>query len=428
MSLQPGHVDPGDLRVTLALSAEEAMKGTTRTLNLPDGRQITVHLPPGLRNGQVITLPRQGRPGSSGQRGTLLVTVNLVPQSGAGPRSLTADESGRPPGILAEGGSGEQLSLPGHQASLPGGTSLYTQPSFSMPGFTMGTPLAALPPLNTPSPSTPRPSAMRSRRRFWLVVTCLTLLLLLTSAAGIVFMVKNGPASNQRLSATALTATARSQATVIQGTSQAATATAGAAATATTAANQSDPYPLGGGKLVLYAPLTGPDSGVGWETSIHCIFRNGAYHVVAQSPPFFESCSNGLSYDNFTLEVDMQIVQGDQEGILFRGNRDTDQYYLFAIGVDGTYGLFLYVDSNVQHVERLAQGATSAFHRGLGVSNTLGLVANGNTLVIYINRLPIINVSDSSYPKGEIALLAIPLSQGGQPAEVAYRNLKVWSF
>ncbi len=72
----------GDIRATLALSREEAMNGTSRTLNLPGGRQIVVPVPAGIRDGQEIRLEGQGQPSMYGGRGTLILTIALVPAQG----------------------------------------------------------------------------------------------------------------------------------------------------------------------------------------------------------------------------------------------------------------------------------------------------------------------------------------------------------
>ncbi|MBA2288383.1 MAG: hypothetical protein H0W02_23145, partial [Ktedonobacteraceae bacterium] len=50
----------GDIRATLAISAEEASRGTVRTLTLANGRTVTVQIPPGAHSGQVLILIGQG--------------------------------------------------------------------------------------------------------------------------------------------------------------------------------------------------------------------------------------------------------------------------------------------------------------------------------------------------------------------------------
>jgi WD40 repeat protein len=56
----PPSANPGDLRVVLAISTQEAQTGTTRTLTLPGGRQVTVTVPAGVYDGQLVRLEGQG--------------------------------------------------------------------------------------------------------------------------------------------------------------------------------------------------------------------------------------------------------------------------------------------------------------------------------------------------------------------------------
>ncbi|HZS76551.1 MAG TPA: protein kinase [Ktedonobacteraceae bacterium] len=69
----------GDIRATVAISREEATTGTTRNLNLPGGRRITVPLPSGMPDGQVIRLEGQGETTGDGTTGALVLTIAVTP-------------------------------------------------------------------------------------------------------------------------------------------------------------------------------------------------------------------------------------------------------------------------------------------------------------------------------------------------------------
>ena len=65
-----------DIRATLAISTTEALSGASRTLTLPGGRRVTVSVPVGAYDGQVIRLEGQGEPTSGGgQAGALVLTL-----------------------------------------------------------------------------------------------------------------------------------------------------------------------------------------------------------------------------------------------------------------------------------------------------------------------------------------------------------------
>ncbi len=69
-----------DIRATVAISREETQSGTTRTLNLPGGRRITVPIPSGIPDGQVIRLEGQGDADSNGTTGALVLTIAVAPE------------------------------------------------------------------------------------------------------------------------------------------------------------------------------------------------------------------------------------------------------------------------------------------------------------------------------------------------------------
>lgn len=69
----------GDIRATVAISGEEAATGTTRKLNLPGGRRISVPLPSGMPDGQIIRLEGQGERTDDGTTGALVLTIAVTP-------------------------------------------------------------------------------------------------------------------------------------------------------------------------------------------------------------------------------------------------------------------------------------------------------------------------------------------------------------
>ncbi|MDE2014341.1 MAG: J domain-containing protein [Alphaproteobacteria bacterium] len=72
---QPGQ----DYAFDLTVGFEEAAKGATRRLSLPDGREIDVRIPPGLKDGQQIRLRGQGGPGQNGgPAGDVRMTVTVA--------------------------------------------------------------------------------------------------------------------------------------------------------------------------------------------------------------------------------------------------------------------------------------------------------------------------------------------------------------
>ncbi|HXZ03947.1 MAG TPA: DnaJ C-terminal domain-containing protein [Ktedonobacteraceae bacterium] len=78
-STQLPPTNDADIRATLAISLVESQTGTSRTLNLPRGRRITIPIPSGIPDGQVIRFEGQGEPSPGGQTGALILTINIAP-------------------------------------------------------------------------------------------------------------------------------------------------------------------------------------------------------------------------------------------------------------------------------------------------------------------------------------------------------------
>jgi DnaJ-class molecular chaperone len=69
-----------DISIATTIGFEEAARGGTRRVTLPDGREVDVRIPVGVRDGQQIRLRGQGGPGSdNGSAGDVLLTVSVAP-------------------------------------------------------------------------------------------------------------------------------------------------------------------------------------------------------------------------------------------------------------------------------------------------------------------------------------------------------------
>jgi hypothetical protein len=183
----------GDIRATLAISQAEAYTGTSRTLTLPGGRHITVTVPAGAYDGQVIRL--QGLDAPSGPADALILTIAIKQPEVAQP----------PPGAI----NSEQalrISHPGVQ-----------QPLDSMPGQGHNLPTVPVSDLYLQAQERhqqptvqEKPPVRRSRSRSVAIISSLIILILLVLVAGTVYFYSNRQASANTL-AQSQTATALAQ-------------------------------------------------------------------------------------------------------------------------------------------------------------------------------------------------------------------------
>lgn len=71
-----------DFALAITVTFDEAAKGGTRRVSLPDAREIDVRIPAGLKDGQQIRLKAQGGAGhQGGPSGDVLMTVKVAPHS-----------------------------------------------------------------------------------------------------------------------------------------------------------------------------------------------------------------------------------------------------------------------------------------------------------------------------------------------------------
>ncbi|HET8851873.1 MAG TPA: hypothetical protein VFN02_05050, partial [Ktedonobacteraceae bacterium] len=69
-----------------------------------------------------------------------------------------------------------------------------------------------------------------------------------------------------------------------------------------------------------------------------------------------------------------------------------------------------------------------AVHQGLGKTNTIAVVARGNTITLHVNHQQIASVTDSTSSYGLIGLVVSSYAPGSYPTEVAFSNARVWTF
>ena len=68
-----------DYSIAITIGFEEAARGGTRRIVLPDGREVDVRIPVGVRDGQQIRLKGQGGPGrENGPAGDILLTLTVA--------------------------------------------------------------------------------------------------------------------------------------------------------------------------------------------------------------------------------------------------------------------------------------------------------------------------------------------------------------
>ncbi|SRR5579884_2159059 len=190
--------------------------------------------------------------------------------------------------------------------------------------------------------------------------------------------------------------------------------------TATAIAN--DPYLHSKGTLLASDPLTAPDY---WKTQTSgswggtCLFQNGAYQMAETVANRTYGCNAAsLQGKNFIYEVQMSVLSGDCGGVRFRYNAAKYVGYTFRLCHDGFIAL-------TGGYMTLFGEVSPAVHQGYSQHNTIAVLASGDQIHLYVNKQPIITITDNKYSQGAFAL---DVQDNTQPTTIAFNNAKIWQL
>src|SRR6266700_4115620 len=381
-----------DIRATLAISTTEALSGASRMLTLPGGRSVTVPVPAGAYDGQVIRLEGQGEPTSGGGPAGALVLTLAIRQpeevkglSGASFVEKTAHASypnlqptivpasdphlqqpltpppppgfePLPPAVSARAPSAYEQTIQSSNPYLPSAFASTTPPPGSIrPGLAPA----------RPGSGAPGPSRPKGR-----VILLIGLALLIIAGSVGLYSVIHA--------------------------NQVATATAHAHATATAAAF----------------------SATGTTQAQSIAATADAFNATAT--PQAQATGTATAY-----QVQMKIIKGDAGGVVFRANDTNGKYYVFSVSQDGSYEFFVCPPNASKCNSTLLSSSSGVINQGLNQTNVVTVVVKGNTITLYVNQQEIDRVTDNTFSHGQIGVIAYDITR---PTEVVYNNAKLWTL
>ncbi len=399
-----------DIRATLAISQEEALSGASRTLTLPGGRRVSVNIPTGAYNGQVIHMENHGETAIDGRTGALILTL-----------------------VIQNAGEHESPVPASDEKTVR--TSSHPNISPTVASFSQSASLTP-PPLKSDTP-TPRSTPSKGK----LILFSAIALIIIAGSVGAFFIVQSNQAT-ARANATATTVANNATMTVMAANTTAtastiafqttATAQAQANATATASTITANPYPSylpGSGTLALYDPLHDNTFHNGWDENNSCGFNKGVYHVTTPDPRYFYECAaNYTNFSDFAYEVKLDILKGDEGGMIFRADPANAKYYFFGITRDGYFSIFIYKAFNSSPSTLVPYTQSSAINQGLNQTNTIALVAKGHNITLYINQQQVLSTNDSTFNGGEIGCAASSYGNANNSTDVTFSNARVWTY
>jgi VCBS repeat-containing protein len=355
-----------ELRSTLTINEDEALRGTTRTLTLPGGQKKTIAIPPHTAEGQVLPLEYHN-PDNAAELLTLLVTIAITSA-----RRTNAELSAIP-------GNQESKQLPASNF-LPKTELAQDHGSRQAPDM-------------LPGNAKPNNLLATNKKRIVSIGSIVLMLILLGGLCTFYFGYDN---YFQRQS-------------LLQ-------------------ANISSSDPSHKGTLAINDPLRDNSNGYFWyegtDAGGSCAFTGDAYHASQSQLNFVHTCLGDAHFSNFVFQVQMTIIHGDYGGIIFRSDSTANQFYYFRIDNNGNYDIRIY-QNNSTSFQSLASGSDADSSFTPNQTITITIVADGNTITPYIDGTALASITDNTYSQGYIGFAA---DDEGNPTEVAFTNAQLWTF
>lgn len=401
----------GDIFATLAISAEEAERGSNRTLTLPGGQRVSIVIPPGIRDGEILRLDNQGKTVSSAdQIAPIVLTISVKPgekpQAASPAHNYEATVSSTPPQNLRNSGTVPVAPIIASSAS---------DSSDNLP--TVASRRGAAYNIDSTVPASYQGVVVPHQRRFPLVITLLLLVLLLVLVGGGIYFAKAsfgfGASSTPTVGTTATVVSSPVTATSSVTTS----------VTPSVATGPTNTY-THSGVLALNDPLRDNSQGHAWLEGTNslgatCQFTGGAYQSTQPNPGYFHAClAQATNYNNFVFEVQATLISGDYMGLIFRSV--ADNYYYFRVDPTGQYTFKVYQSANDKV---LAQGPGPIINAGQ--TYLLAVVANYGNFTFYVDHQQIAQLTDPTFSSGHIGVF---VGDQANSAVAVFRNAHVWTL
>ena len=172
---------------------------------------------------------------------------------------------------------------------------------------------------------------------------------------------------------------------------------------------------------VLIDPLT-HNTMMQWFGNLPSYSAGGAT-LSADHLELISQCAAAYTdLNNFAVQVKMTIVHGDEGGLIFRYDSNTAHSGIFSLDTGGAFSMM--ITSNPFNT--LLHHPDAAIKAGLGQSNILTVIVEGQTVLLYVNDHYLGQVTNANIPRnGGIGLMAYDVAD---PTDVLFSNLRVWKL
>ncbi|HRQ38995.1 MAG TPA: hypothetical protein PLD25_13890 [Chloroflexota bacterium] len=156
---------------------------------------------------------------------------------------------------------------------------------------------------------------------------------------------------------------------------------------------------------------------------------NGVYEFEIKADTLTTWTTAGQNFSDGWYEVEATQTDGPDNnlyGMLFRVNNETEDFYAFQISGDGYVWIGRYKNGGKTEATPIIGNwwfESAAIKQGAGITNRLKVRAEAGNLIFYVNDQEVGRITDNSFAKGDIGLIAGSLGQNG--VVVQFDNFKV---
>ncbi len=136
--------------------------------------------------------------------------------------------------------------------------------------------------------------------------------------------------------------------------------------------------------------------------------------ILINSPEVFFWSTPGISMEDSVANVSTVKLSGPDNNLfgLVCRMQDERNYYAFLVSSDGYYGI-VKVEDGFQQILGPGEMGTTGLVQGENKTNHIRADCVGDELTLYLNWEKLISVTDSSFQKGEVGIIAGTLDNLG---------------
>lgn len=137
-------------------------------------------------------------------------------------------------------------------------------------------------------------------------------------------------------------------------------------------------------------------------------YEDGKYVIELHEPNWFAWANPGEQFDDVSVDVDVRLASGSQDGhfgVMCR-HADLDNFYYFSISADGYYAIFRRVDGGDMEIltgDGSHMTPSAAIKTG-EQDNHLLAVCQGDKLSLYANGQLLETVTDDTHAQGDVGV------------------------